>query len=128
MNSFPIPVAHDAAGSLDKRQRGVLAIPTSYHGLNSGPAPAIVVAIVLGSVAGFLLTLWLVLACISLGGGYDLFGRRTVVEEDVITRRRQGPRREVEIIDGRENIGLRSRSGGVRSVREVREVSPTRVL
>jgi hypothetical protein len=75
---------------LSKRQTQVLAIPTTYEGLNSGPKPGIVVGIVLGTVAGFLVLLWLIYACANLGGDpFSVFGgwgRQTVVEEEIIRR------------------------------------------
>jgi hypothetical protein len=78
---------------LSKRQTQILAIPTIYQGLDAGPQPGTVVGIVLGSVAGFLLLLWLIYTCANLGGGFGGFsgfggwGRETVVEEEVIRRR-----------------------------------------
>jgi hypothetical protein len=75
---------------LSKRQTQVLAIPTTYEGLDSGPQPGTVVGIVLGSVAGFLLILWLIYTCGNLGDGFSIFGvwgRQTVVEEEIIHRR-----------------------------------------
>lgn len=75
---------------LSKRQTQVLAIPTTYEGLDSGPQPGTVVGIVLGSVAGFLLILWLIYTCGNLGDGFSIFGvwgRQTIVEEEIIHRR-----------------------------------------
>ena len=75
---------------LSKRQTQILAIPTVYQGLNGGPQPGTVVGIVLGSVGGFLLILWLIYTCANLGGGFGGFrgwGRQTVVEEEIIRRR-----------------------------------------
>lgn len=60
-------------------------IPAHYAGLNSGPTPGTVVGIVLGSVAGFLLILWLIYTCFGLAGRKPA---SSVVEEEVITRRR----------------------------------------
>jgi hypothetical protein len=77
---------------LSKRQTQILAIPTTYEGLNSGPQPGTVVGIVLGSVAGFLLILWLIYTCGNLGDGFDIFsgwGRQTIVEEEIIHERRR---------------------------------------
>ena len=64
-------------------QNAIVAIPTTYKGLNSGPAPAAVVGIVLGSVLGFLLFLALLYSVLRLSGLYST----TVVEEEVIRRR-----------------------------------------
>ena len=77
---------------LGKRQTAVLAIPTTYTGLNSGPPPGTVVGIVLGSVAGFLLLLWVLYTC---SGDVNPFfwGTRTVVEEEVIRRRSTSSKR-----------------------------------
>src|SRR5271155_3070612 len=75
---------------LSKRQTQVLAIPTTYEGLNAGPQPGTVVGIVLGSVAGFLLILWLLYTCGNIDDGFSIFGvwgRQTIVEEEIIRRR-----------------------------------------
>jgi len=74
---------------LSKRQTQILAIPTTYEGLNSGPQPGTVVGIVLGSVAGFLILLWLLYTCANVDGfpGFGGWGRRTVVEEEIVRRR-----------------------------------------
>ena len=42
-------------------------IPAYYGSLHSGPDPGTVAGIVLGSVAGFILLLWLLYTCINLG-------------------------------------------------------------
>lgn len=77
--------------TLDKRQVTVLAIPTTYAGLNSGPAPGAVVGIVLGSIAGFILILYIILSAFRLSG---YWGRETIVEEEIIRRsHRRSPRR-----------------------------------
>jgi len=83
---------------LSKRQTQVLAIPTTYQGLNAGPPPGTVVGIVLGSVAGFLLLLWLIYTCVSMGRNRFSGAREvntTVIEEEVIHRRERSPRRSV---------------------------------
>ena len=64
-------------------------IPTTYSGLNAGPTPGTVVGIVFGSVAGFLLLLWLIYTCFGLGGNAAL--QSSVVDE----------RRETEIVERR---------------------------
>lgn len=107
MDSFRAfdPESNDAASSLSKRQQGILALPTTYLGLNSGPSPGILVAIVLGSVVGFLLVLWLVTLCFFWGAGpFAVFRRQTTVVTEKVTHghRRPSSRRrfeEVEIVE-----------------------------
>lgn len=72
---------------LQRRQDNgeIIAIPAVYAGLNSGPAPGAVVGIVLGSVAGFLLLIWL-FWLLSTGGS---FLRSSVYEEEVVNTRRR---------------------------------------
>ncbi len=108
--------------SLAKRQIQILAIPTTYAGLNSGPPPGTVVGIVLGSVAGFLLILWLIYTCTQLGGGFGSFGRfgrfgrrDEIVEEDVIIEERVQVRRNERPL-GRRSVRP-GPAGGVSKVR-----------
>lgn len=72
--------------ALSKRQNAILAIPTTYSGLNNGPAPGAIVGIVLGSIAGFVLILYIILSAMRLSGTW---GRTTVVEKEIIHRRRR---------------------------------------
>jgi hypothetical protein len=87
-------VAFDAPRKepIAKRQQMVIQpgiIPTYYN--LSGPAPGTVAGIVLGSVAGFLLIVWL-LYSLTQGGGFGGAGRTTAMagQEEVVVRR---PRR-----------------------------------
>lgn len=72
------------AAALQRRQDSNVCnagyIAGCYQGLNAGPAPGAVVGIVLGSVAGFLLLLW-VLFTLSNGGGF--IQTSNLQEEDV---------------------------------------------
>ena len=77
---------------LPKRQNQILAIPTTYAGLNDGPAPGEVAGIVIGAVGGFLLILWLLYTCFSMGN-FGGIGGTEVVEEEIIRRRSRSPRR-----------------------------------
>ena len=93
-------------------------IPANYAGINAGPAPGTVVGIVFGSVAGFLLILWLIYTCFSFAGGGG--GRSSVIEEEVIRRhsrsrsrrasspRRSSPRRPPSSHSASEVIEVRS--------------------
>lgn len=88
-------------------QEGI--IPTYYN--TSGPQPGTVVGIVLGSVAAFLLVVWLLY---TLTNGTGKAGGITAMagEEEIVVRRR------------RSSQGARSRSSRqMREVREVREIS-----
>jgi hypothetical protein len=89
---------------LARRQTAVLAIPTTYEGLNSGPQPGTVVGIVLGSVAGFLLLIWVIYTCFGVGIPFPGWGNRVVVEEEVVRRRsisrhRSSSRRETVVLE-----------------------------
>lgn len=63
-------------------------LPTTYSGIDAGPPPGTVVGIVLGSVAGFLLLLWLIYTCF----GMDSY-QSAIYEEEIIRRRSRSPRR-----------------------------------
>ena len=103
------PISHTLA-SLLQRQTTVTTtanpiIPATYTGIGQGPTPSTVVGIVFGSVAAFLLLLWLIYTCFGLGGGGGLQGQSSIVEEEVVRRhetvrrprssRRSSPRRAV---------------------------------
>ncbi|KIW10519.1 hypothetical protein PV08_11483 [Exophiala spinifera] len=95
-------------GALSKRQQNViLAIPTTYAGLNAGPAPGALAGIVLGSIAGFILILYVLLSAFRFG----IFGNRESIVEEEIVRHHHGSRRS------------RSRS---RAMTEVSHHSPRR--
>lgn len=81
-----------SAATVRKRQQGILAIPTTYLGLNSGPQPGILVAIVVGTIAGFLLIVYLIYAIANFGGVF-FNRRRTVVREEVVEHRSTSSRR-----------------------------------
>ncbi|MCJ1439078.1 hypothetical protein MMC27_008469 [Xylographa pallens] len=76
--------------SIARRQQGVFPIPASYAGLNAGPDAGTVVGITLGSVAGFLLILWLLYTCFNMGNG---MGNGAIVAEEVVSRRSLSPPR-----------------------------------
>ena len=92
-------------------------IPANYAGINSGPTPGTVVGIVFGSVAGFLLLLWLIYTCFGLGGGGGGGGSSSVIEEEVIRRRSRSPSRR---------RSSPRRPPSTRSASEVMEVRSTR--
>ncbi|KAL8695277.1 MAG: hypothetical protein Q9218_000176 [Villophora microphyllina] len=76
--------------SLIRRQQTIpKLIPETYAGLNKGPPPGTVVGIVLGSVAGFLLLLWLIYTCVNFA---NTRGVNTYEEETVVRRRSRSPR------------------------------------
>lgn len=103
--------------SLVRRQQSAVnpnVLPTTYAGLNSGPAPGTVVGVVIGAVAGFLILLWLIYTCV-YGPGY-FYEEETVVRTSHSARRssrsrssmtqprsspRQQTRRETIIVEER---------------------------
>lgn len=85
-----------ATTTVTSTSSGPPIIPATYSGLNTGPAPGTVVGIVFGSVAGFLLLLWLIYTCFSIGGAPPVSSVVDEREEVVVRRRsRSSPRREV---------------------------------
>lgn len=103
-----------ALSHLKRQSSGIVAIPTTYAGLNSGPAPGVVAGIVLGSVGGTILLLYLIFTVVTLSGG-----RRTVIDEEVIRRRSVSRSRSPART-------RRRRSRSVSEVVEVRERPRTR--
>ncbi|KAL3421181.1 hypothetical protein PVAG01_07626 [Phlyctema vagabunda] len=61
-------------------------IPAGYTNQNSGPAPGTVVGIVLGSVAGFLLILWLLYTCMNFN---NVSSGESAYTESVVVRERR---------------------------------------
>jgi hypothetical protein len=118
MDSF---AAFDHSTIHHKRQQAILAIPTTYLGLNSGPAPGALVGIVLGSIVGFILVLYVIYAVARFGGG--VFNRRTVVEEEIYTRKSHSPRGHARMVREETIIRDRSRRGSGRSSLRVRETT-----
>ncbi|OAP65449.1 hypothetical protein AYL99_01421 [Fonsecaea erecta] len=123
MNSFQVyEPGGGSGGGLTKRQQAILALPTTYLGLNSGPKPGTVAAIVLGSVGGFLLIIYLIWAALNYG---NVFGfRRGVVAEDVVRQRRpRSSRRGGTVVEETIEVDRRSsvRRRGASTVREVEE-------
>jgi hypothetical protein len=80
---------------LARRQVVVLAIPTTYAGLNTDPQPGTVVGIALGSIAGFLLLIWVIYTCFGVTTPFSGWGNRVVVEEEVTRHRSSSPRETV---------------------------------
>ena len=66
---------------LSRRDVDPSIIPTTYSGINNGPPPGTVVGIVFGSVAGFLLILWLIYTCVNLNGTSDIYAEETTVRQ-----------------------------------------------
>ncbi|TKA77783.1 hypothetical protein B0A55_04691 [Friedmanniomyces simplex] len=109
---IPIPTPHIAP----RQNSGQLvAIPYFYQ--YGGPAPGAVAGIVLGSVAGFLLLIWLFWS-LSNGGGFIRTSQYE--EEDVVVRRRsRSPRSRRS--SRQTTTEMRSRSPPPRRERVVRQ-------
>ncbi|OAP59420.1 hypothetical protein AYL99_06718 [Fonsecaea erecta] len=96
------PIFLQPSAPLEKRQTAVLAIPTTYAGLNSGPAPGALVGIVLGSVGGFILILYIILSLFRLSGWG---GGQEVVAEEVIRHHRRRPSRSTPSSRSMSHVG-----------------------
>lgn len=97
--------AHSSAilnpgSSLVSRQTQVVSIPVTYGGLDAGPSPGVVAGIILGSVGGFFLLLYLIYTAVAWNNN-----RLSVVEEDIVVRRSPSHRRRsrevVEVVRSR---------------------------
>ncbi|KAL8822040.1 MAG: hypothetical protein Q9223_000032 [Gallowayella weberi] len=87
---YSIQPLTDSLNSLARRQQAPpKLIPETYAGLNKGPPPGTVVGIVLGSVAGFLLILWLIYTCVNFNATRAV---STYDEETIVRRRSRSPR------------------------------------
>lgn len=88
-NHTPQPIARPLESLVRRQQAPPRLIPATYAGLNRGPSPGTVVGIVLGSVAGFLLILWLIYTCVNFNATRAV---GTYEEETVVRRRSRSPR------------------------------------
>ncbi|PBP24768.1 hypothetical protein BUE80_DR004350 [Diplocarpon rosae] len=93
-------------------------IPTTYGSIDSGPSPGAVVGIVLGSVSGFLLLLWLIYTCLQFRAATS--SRSSYTEPVVVRERRKARSHRV-----RETVEVRRERSPVRIV--VPEREPERV-
>lgn len=87
---------------LEKRYSTV-SIPSTYGRLHSSPAPGTVAGIVLGSVGGVVLILYLTFLALNPGGLAR--GSSSVIDEEVVVRSRPGSRRHsdmIEVVEGRD--------------------------
>ncbi|TVY90252.1 hypothetical protein LAWI1_G008195, partial [Lachnellula willkommii] len=113
-----------------QQQRSTTSIiPTGYGAIDSGPSPGTIVGIVIGSVAGFLLILWLIYTCLNFGGPAGFGGGESTYTESVARERRKShhsgsrrSRRASETIEIRSHSPVRAPS----PIRIVREPSPPR--
>ncbi|KAK8090805.1 hypothetical protein PG994_000310 [Apiospora phragmitis] len=95
-----------------------------YGNAPSGPEPGWVVGIVLGSIAGFLLVLWLVYTCVNLGNGR---GNTNVIVEtegslvsgSVVTRKSRKHRRSQRHHSRSRSVGRRRETVEMREERVV---------
>ncbi|KAK8051980.1 hypothetical protein PG993_003365 [Apiospora rasikravindrae] len=104
---------------------GVTTVPQGYGNSPSGPEPGVVVGIVLGSIAGFLLVLWLVYTCVNLGNSRNtnvvVETEGSMVSGSVVTRKSRKHRRS-------RHHESRSRSVGPERRRETVEIRESRVV
>ncbi|PVH72845.1 hypothetical protein DL98DRAFT_595657 [Cadophora sp. DSE1049] len=98
------------------RQTTTGIVPTTYGNIDDGPAPGTVVGIVLGSVGGFLLILWLIYTCMQFG---SVSSRSSYTESIVIARdRRKSHHGSTHTRRASETVEVRRAPSPVRIVRE----------
>lgn len=120
MNALPLPGADlDAtkvaaspfafderilSSHLQKRYT-TISIPATYGSLNSGPTPGVVAGIVLGTVGGVCLLLYLTFMALN-PGGLARGGSSITDEEEVVVRSRRTPSRSrsevIEVVEERD--------------------------
>lgn len=121
LHSLPRFASRTVKTALDGPSRVLLAqrdtttstIPGAYPGINDGPDAGEVVGITLGAVGGFLLLLWLVYTCLSIGNRQDTlssYGTASVVTRK--SRRRHSKHTHRSPSRRRETVEVRtSRTG-----------------
>jgi hypothetical protein len=98
-------------------------IPTTYGSINSGPSPGTVVGIVLGSVGGFLLLLWLIYTCLNFG----TVSSRSSYTDSVVIRAKRKSRGSTHSRRASETIEIQRDRSPIRIVRESSVRTPERV-
>jgi hypothetical protein len=78
-----------SAKSIQARQQPVPGIIPTYYKVD-GPAPGTVVGIVLGSIAGFILIVWLLYSLTQGNTGRNGTNATIAGEEEIVVRRRRG--------------------------------------
>lgn len=103
LNTTPLTTDHTLTISphllhahLEKRYT-TISIPSTYGNLNSSPPPGTVAGIVLGSVGGVVLILYLTFLALNPGGLAR--GSPSVIDEEVVVRSRRSPSRRSEVIE-----------------------------
>ncbi|KAF3398420.1 hypothetical protein F1880_006274 [Penicillium rolfsii] len=81
---------------LEKRY-STISIPSTYGNLNSSPPPGTVAGIVLGSVGGVVLILYLTFLALNPGGLAR--GTPSVIDEEVVVRSRRSASRRSDVIE-----------------------------
>jgi hypothetical protein len=104
----------DSLAHLLRRQDSTIIIPSTYGSINSGPSPGTVVGIVLGSVGGFLLLLWLIYTCLNFG---TISSRSSYTESVAVVRDRRKSHRGSSR-RASETVEVRRGPSPVRIVRE----------
>jgi hypothetical protein len=107
----------DSLSSLIHRQSSDPSIiPTTYGNLTGGPSAGTIVGIVLGSVAGFLILLWLLYTCMNFG---NISSSSSYTESVVVREHRHSKARSRR---ASETVEIRRERSPVRIVREPERV------
>lgn len=96
----PDPIAFESKNILHvhlEKRYSAISIPSTYGHLNDSPPPGTVAGIVLGSVGGVVLILYLTFLALNPGGLAR--GSPSVIDEEVVVRSRRSPSRRSEVIE-----------------------------
>ncbi|SPN99644.1 uncharacterized protein DNG_02496 [Cephalotrichum gorgonifer] len=100
---------------LPRRASSGGSVASSYGALDSSPNPAVVAGIVLGSIAGYLIVIWLIYTCLNIGPAVDSSASTYLGGESVLTL----STRRAKSVRVRERVEVRTRQrssqGGGRS-------------
>jgi hypothetical protein len=106
--------------TLIRRQSNEPAIvPTTYGSINSGPSPGTIVGIILGSVGGFLILLWLIYTCMNFG---TIGSDSSYTESVVVRERRKSHHGSTRSQRASETVEVRRERSPIRIMREPERV------
>lgn len=101
VSTSPLGLEHKLLSSNLQKRYKTISIPSTYGHLDSSPQPGTVAGIVLGTVGGIVVLLYLTFLALNPGGLARGSSSSITDEEEVVVRSRRGPssRRRSEVIE-----------------------------